>query len=94
MDTKQYLKNLHALRTGGTCTDKHILDLALEHVDRLNSEILRLTEIATQKAQRADDLYERLVEAREFLASDPNIGPCGLGLICTIDDVLGGVGDD
>lgn len=36
----------------------------------------------------APEMYELLNEAREFIASDPNCGPCGLGLICMIDDLL------
>ena len=33
-------------------------------------------------------LIKVLTEAREFIASDENCGPCGLGLIVTIDDAL------
>lgn len=36
----------------------------------------------------APEMYELLNEARDFIASDPTIGPCGLGLVCVIDDLL------
>lgn len=36
----------------------------------------------------APEMYELLNEARDFIASNPTIGPCGLGLVCVIDDLL------
>lgn len=36
--------------------------------------------------QKIETQNELLKHAREFLSSDPNIRPCGLGLICMIDD--------
>ena len=34
------------------------------------------------------NLYQTLNECRDFIASDRNCGPQGLGLICMVDDVL------
>ena len=33
-------------------------------------------------------MHETLKQAREFIASDENCGPCGLGLVCMIDELL------
>lgn len=41
------------------------------------------------KTKYMKELVKTLSECREFLAGDANIGPCGLGVICKIDELLG-----
>jgi len=36
----------------------------------------------------APEMYATLNEARDFIASDINCGPCGLGLVVIIDELL------
>ncbi len=36
----------------------------------------------------APDMYATLNEVRDFIASDINCGPCGLGLVVIIDELL------
>lgn len=38
--------------------------------------------------ERNSDLSETLIKARDFIASDANCGPAGLGLICMIEEAL------
>lgn len=53
----------------------------------------KFTEVSTSDLKELichqKEMADLLDECRDFISKDPNCGPCGLGLICMIDELIG-----